>query len=73
MSAGLLVLVKTFGDAGTCFDLPEEGLFALEENREKTNGQKEGGGGEGERLHEAKHIAGSSERTDRKWRVERDG
>lgn len=29
-----MVLVKTFGDAGTCFDLPEEGLFALEENRE---------------------------------------
>ena len=35
-SAGLLVLVKTLGDADTCFDLPEEGLFASEENREKT-------------------------------------
>ena len=40
-STGLLVLVKTFGDAGTCFDLPEEGLFALEESREKTDGRKE--------------------------------
>lgn len=44
-----MVLVKTFGDAGTCFDLPEEGLFALEENRGKTDGQKE-------RLHEANTL-----------------
>ncbi|KOX69224.1 hypothetical protein WN51_04259 [Melipona quadrifasciata] len=73
MSAGLLVLVKTFGDAGTCFDLPEEGLFALEENREETNGQKEG-----ERLHEASTLleakvkvigteAGWLEATERRW------
>lgn len=30
-----LSIGKNVGDAGTCFDLPEKGLFALEENREK--------------------------------------